>query len=149
MHENGISMWFRFPIAPVEQQRPRAVHRGKGIRLYDPAKVKAYKVQLHDLASREYHGSPFKDAIKVELTFYRSIQKSVSNAEYERRLKNETLPTVKPDTDNFIKSTLDALTGVLWTDDNIITDIIARKRYSDDPHVFIKITPMTEGGGGA
>ena len=136
MNDNGISMWFRFPIAPVEQQRPRAVHRGKGIRLYDPAKVKAYKVQLHDLASCEYHGSP------VELTFYRRIQKSISNAEYERRLKNETLPTVKPDTDNFIKSTLDALTGVLWADDNIITDIVARKRYSDDPHVFVKITPM-------
>lgn len=99
MHENGISMWFRFAVEPVEQQRPRAVHRGKGIRLYDPAKVKAYKVQLHDLASREYHGSPFKDAIKVELTFYRRIQKSISNAEYERRLKNETLPTVKPDTE--------------------------------------------------
>lgn len=142
MHENGISMWFRFAIEPVEQQRPRAVHHGKGIRLYDPAKVKAYKVQLHDLASREYHGSPFKDAIKVELTFYRRIQKSVSNAEYERRLKNEVLPTVKPDTDNFIKSTLDALTGVLWADDNIITDIVARKRYSDDPHIFVKITPM-------
>ena len=118
------------------------MHRGKSIRLYDPAKVKVYKTQLHDLASREYHGSPFKDAIKVELTFYRRIQKSVSNAEYERRLKNEVLPTVKPDTDNFIKSTLDALTGVLWTDDNIITDIVARKRYSDDPHVFVKITPM-------
>jgi Holliday junction resolvase RusA-like endonuclease len=143
MRENGISMWFRFAIEPVEQQRPRAVHRGKGIRLYDPVKVKAYKVQLHDLASREYHGSPFKDAIKVELTFYRRIQKSISNVEYERRLKNETLPTVK----NFIKSTLDALTGVLWTDDNIITDIVARKRYSDDPHVFVKITLMAEGGG--
>lgn len=142
MHENGISMWFRFAIEPVEQQRSRAVHRGKSIRLYDPAKVKVYKTQLHDLASREYHGSPFKDAIKVELTFYRRIQKSVSNAEYERRLKNEVLPTVKPDTDNFIKSTLDALTGVLWADDNIITDVVARKRYSDDPHVFVKITPM-------
>lgn len=99
MHENGISMWFRFPIEPVEQQRPRAVHRGKGIRLYDPAKVKAYKTQLHNLASSEYHGSPFKDAIKVELTFYRKIQKSVSKLEYERRLKNTVLPTVKPDTE--------------------------------------------------
>lgn len=26
--------------------------------------------------------------------------------------------------------------------DNISADIVARKRYSDDPHIFIKITPM-------
>lgn len=26
--------------------------------------------------------------------------------------------------------------------DGISTDIVARKRYSDDPHVFVKITPM-------
>ncbi len=149
MHENGISMWFRFPIAPVEQQRPLSVHHGKRTWTVDRDKSRIYKQKLHALASNEYKGKPFEEAIKVELTFYRDIQKSVSKKEYQRRLNNAVLPTVKPDTDNYIKSTLDALTGVLWTDDNIITDIIARKRYSDDPHVFIKITPMTEGGGGA
>lgn len=78
------------------------------------------------------------------MTFYRAVQKSISKKKRQQRLDNVVLPTVKPDTDNYIKSTLDALTGVLWTDDNIITDIVARKRYSDEPHVFVKITPMAE-----
>lgn len=144
MRENGISMWFRFAIEPVEQQRPLSVHHGRRTWTVDRDKSRIYKQKLHDLARQEYKGKPFENAIKVELTFYRAVQKSVSKKKRQQRLDNVVLPTVKPDTDNYIKSTLDALTGVLWTDDNIITDIVARKRYSDDPHVFVKITPMAE-----
>ena len=39
--------------------------------------------------------------------------------------------------DPYIKSTLDALTGVLWADDNAIIKIEAEKYYSDQPRVEI------------
>lgn len=78
MHKNGISMWFRFPIAPVEQQRPLSVHHGRRTWTVDRDKSRIYKQKPHALASNEYKGKPFEEAIKVELTFYRDIQKSVS-----------------------------------------------------------------------
>lgn len=46
-------------------------------------------------------------------------------------------PVVKPDTDNYIKSTLDGLNGILWEDDNQIVDLVAHKYYSDNPRVEI------------
>nr|WP_320443163.1 RusA family crossover junction endodeoxyribonuclease [Limosilactobacillus oris] len=46
---------------------------------------------------------------------------------------------MKPDTDNYIKSTLDGLNGLLWDDDNQIVDLVASKFYSDNPRVEIEV----------
>lgn len=42
-------------------------------------------------------------------------------------------PTVKPDTLKLTRSTEDALTGVVWSDDAIIVDMFLHKRYADNP----------------
>ncbi|WP_420828129.1 RusA family crossover junction endodeoxyribonuclease [Ligilactobacillus apodemi] len=41
-----------------------------------------------------------------------------------------------------MKSTLDALNGILWTDDAHIVDLHAHKYYSDDPHIDITVTEL-------
>jgi Holliday junction resolvase RusA-like endonuclease len=42
------------------------------------------------------------------------------------------------------KSVTDAVNGLLWVDDSIITDLTARKRYTSDlARVVIKITEVT------
>ena len=133
-----------FEIEPVEQARPRATRMGRGIRLYDPKKVSVYKKQLAMMCKFQYKQEPLTGPLKVELKFFRHVQSSISKKERELRLSGSHRPVVKPDTDNYIKSTLDGLNGLLWEDDNQIVDLIAHKYYSDNPRVEIEVTQLNE-----
>lgn len=130
------------PIEPVEQARPRATRMGAGIRIYDPPKVSKYKRAIAKQARLLYDGEPLDGPLKVHLKFYRHIQKSVSKKEYALRASGAHRPTVKPDVDNYVKSTLDGLNGLLWADDNQIVDLIASKFYSDNPRVEIEVEEL-------
>ena len=133
-----------FEIEPVEQARPRATRMGRGIRLYDPKKVSVYKKQLAMMCKFQYKQEPLTGPLKVELNFFSHVQSSLSKKERALRLSGSHRPVVKPDTDNYIKSTLDGLNGLLWEDDNQIVDLIAHKYYSDNPRVEIEVTPLNE-----
>ncbi|MDM8222515.1 RusA family crossover junction endodeoxyribonuclease [Limosilactobacillus vaginalis] len=131
-----------FEIEPVEQARPRATRMGRGIRLYDPKKVSVYKKQLAMMCKFQYKQEPLTGPLKVELKFFRHVQSSLSKKERELRLSGSHRPVVKPDTDNYIKSTLDGLNGLLWEDDNQIVDLIAHKYYSDRPRVEVEVNEV-------
>ena len=133
-----------FEIEPVEQARPRATRMGRGIRLYDPKKVSVYKKQLAMMCKFQYKQAPLTGPLMVELNFFRHIQSSISKKERALRLSGSHRPVVKPDTDNYIKSTLDGLNGLLWEDDNQIVDLVAHKYYSDKPRVEIEVTKLDE-----
>ncbi|SDN53479.1 RusA family crossover junction endodeoxyribonuclease [Limosilactobacillus mucosae] len=130
------------PIEPVAQARPRARRFGKGIRLYDPPKTAKFKRSLHKLAKASYHGKPLDGELEVTIIFGRAVQKSISKKERKLRLLGRHRPIVKPDLDNYIKSTLDALTGVLWVDDNAIVKMVAEKRYMEQPRIEIEVRSM-------
>lgn len=127
------------PIVPVEQQRPRFT-RGKFAHMYDPPKVKNFKKSLAELVKEQYRGKPLEGELVVEVTFYRQVQKSISKKEHDRRVSGEHKPTVKPDLSNYVKSYEDALNGILWADDAMITDEYAHKRYADNPRIEIEVT---------
>ena len=131
-----------FEIEPVEQARPRATRMGRGIRLYDPKKVSVYKKQLAMMCKFQYKQAPLTGPLMVELNFFRHIQSSISKKERALRLSGSHRPVVKPDTDNYIKSTLDGLNGLLWEDDNQIVDLVAHKYYSDQPRVEIEVVKI-------
>lgn len=131
-----------FDIEPVSQARPRIVSKPFP-RLYDPKPVKLYKEELKRLAGLkmdELKQQPFNGAISVQVTFYRSIQKSISKVEHQRRQYGITLPSVKPDVDNYVKAFFDGLNGTVWTDDAQITDLKASKRYSETPKIVMEVT---------
>lgn len=139
-------MRFEFDIEPVEQARPRATRMGKRIRLYDPKKVAVYKQQLGYLARQamqERGMEPFDGPLEVCMEFYRPVQASISKKERARRLSGVHRPTVKPDLDNYIKSTSDALNGIIWTDDNCIVSLAAEKYYADKPHLVVEVDERT------
>lgn len=48
-------------------------------------------------------------------------------------------PLIDPDFDNFAKSYMDAIQGILITDDNIITDAQINKFFSVKPRVYIEL----------
>ena len=133
---------FTFEIEPIAQLRPRASSRGGHVRLYDPPKVKQYKAVLHNLVTEQYKNPPLTGALSVSMLFYRPVQKSLSNIERQRRLSNEHKAVVKPDVDNYIKSTLDALNGVLWDDDSQIVKLTAEKRYAEKGKIIITVTQL-------
>ena len=139
-------MKLTFDIEPVEQARPRATRMGRRIRLYDPKKVSVYKKQLAMMCKFQYKDQPLSGQLTVNLKFYRHVQSSVSKKERKLRLIGAHRPTVKPDVDNYIKSTLDGLNGLLWEDDNQIVKIVAEKYYSDHPRVEIEVQGVKENG---
>ncbi|WLW45066.1 RusA family crossover junction endodeoxyribonuclease [Limosilactobacillus fermentum] len=140
-------MRFEFDIAPVEQARPRATRMRKGIRVYDPKKVAVFKRQLGMLAKQQMLDrglEPFDGPLEVRMEFYRPVQASLSKKERARRLSGVHRPTVKPDLDNYVKSTADALNGILWTDDNCIVSWAADKFYAERPHLTVEIKEWLE-----
>lgn len=130
-----------FNVDPVPQLRPRASAQGGRVRVYDLPKVKNYKTYLHKLAAKT-HRTPLLGPLEVDLVFYRRVQKSLSKTERERRLNNESKPTMKPDVDNYVKSALDAFNGVLWHDDAQVVKLIAEKHYSDRNYLRITVKPL-------
>ena len=133
-----------FEIEPVEQARPRATRMGRGIRLYDPKKVSVYKKQLAMMCKFQYKDQPLSGQLTVNLKFYRHVQSSVSKKERKLRLIGAHRPTVKPDVDNYIKSTLDGLNGLLWEDDAHIVKLVAEKYYSEHPRIEIEVRDLNE-----
>lgn len=126
---------------PVPAGRPRF---GNG-KAHDPAKSRAYKQFVAFAAKSQYRGPLLKDEpIEVHLEVYRPNQNRISQVERKRRENKQSVPTKKPDTDNYIKSVLDALTGVIWQDDNIIYHIDAYKYYSDKPRIELQIQTKLE-----
>ena len=102
----------------------------------------------------QYKDQPLSGQLTVNLKFYRHVQSSVSKKERKLRLIGAHRPTVKPDVDNYIKSTLDGLNGLLWGDDNQIVKIVAEKFYSDRPRIEIEVERLEQnederGGTGA
>lgn len=124
---------------PVAASRPRVTRKGWA---YTPAKYEAYKQRIKFEIQSQYHGEVLTKAVAVKVVFYRSVQKSVSKVERERRLTNEHPPVMKPDIDNLFKAVTDACTGVIWYDDNQIVDVNMKKRYAEKPRVEMGISEL-------
>ena len=120
---------------PVPQGRPRFARMGNYVHAYDPQKSKDYK-RLVRLWVTEHLKKidgfiPFQNALYVDITFWLSIPSSWSKKKRIEADSGVIRPISKKagDADNLFKS-LDALNGLLWVDDSIITDLHIRKRYT-------------------
>lgn len=127
------------PGEPVAQGRPRFSRRGKYVSTYDPPKSRGYKEYIKQIARQELHIEPLTGSIRINVKVYRGIQKSGSKLTRRKKQDGIIRPTVKPDTDNYYKAVSDALTGILWVDDNQIVEIHVGKWYSDQPRVEIEV----------
>lgn len=131
------------PIEPVEQQRPRATAQGGHARVYDPKKVREFKQSVAEYVTQQPLPKFENVELSVQVKFYRPIQKSLSKKERELRLSNVHRPIVKPDLDNYTKSILDALNGILWDDDAKIVHLELDKYYSEQPRIEIEVHERT------
>lgn len=124
---------------PVAQGRPRFSNRGGFIKAYDPQKSRDFKDYVRLAASEHAPDQLLDEPLNLEVTFYRPIPKSFSKKKTKEAENGEILPTSKPDIDNYLKGVKDALSGIIWRDDNCITDVFMRKRYSNRPRIEITV----------
>lgn len=113
---------FTVPIHPVSVNQ--AYRRLRQYGMYLTAEASAYKTALSYAAMSEIGGKPMAEKPVVTLVFTFADKK-------------------KHDIDNYLKLTLDSFNGILWQDDNDISEIHAYKKYEkNNPSVFISITEI-------
>lgn len=71
---------------------------------------------------------PLEGPVSLSVTFHIPMPNSWSLKKKKSLLGAPV--TVKPDADNLVKGIMDAANGILYKDDNQVTDIQAKKRYA-------------------
>jgi Holliday junction resolvase RusA-like endonuclease len=115
---------------PIPKGRPR-FYGGHAV---TPEKTRKYEKLIRDSWT---HGIVEGKSIMVDIEFRIPIPQSYSKkkkAELEWTPQNK-----KPDLDNLVKAVLDALNGVAFEDDSLISDINASKTYAEEPGVYIMV----------
>lgn len=109
---------------PAPQGSKRAFVRGnRAVVVEQSAKVAPWRqaVSAAAVAARRDDGDQIVDAVAVKIIFFLPRPSSV------RRL----MPSVKPDIDKLLRSTLDGISDSgLWKDDCLVVQLAASKRYA-------------------
>lgn len=122
---------------PQGKGRPRFV-RSTG-RVYTPAKTQKYEAALKDAAVKEMgQRSPMTGPLEVSMLAQFEAPTSWPKRKQHAALRNEIMPTGKPDADNLVKI-LDALNGVVWEDDAQVVTATVRKRYGAQALIVLTV----------
>lgn len=111
------------PGIPAPQGSKNGYYRGGRVVLVESSKkVKPWRDTVAATARYGCDGPPIDGPVSVHVAFILPRPKS---------LPKRVLHMVKkPDLDKLIRSTLDALSGIAYVDDNRVTTIHASKRYA-------------------
>jgi Holliday junction resolvase RusA-like endonuclease len=111
---------FRIVGYPVGWTAPKQGKTWKGKKnFYQSDKLKHWQETIRAQIIHKHRPILLDGPLCVQLYFF--LVKAPSN--------KSSLPVVKPDTDNLIKGTIDAMKKLVYRDDNCVTDVIARKRW--------------------
>ena len=134
---------FTYHGEAVGKGRPRYSRRGDYVHTYTPKKTKEFEdaIRFEFMASNcEKMPVYGKDTpLQARMTFAFSVPKSCPKKKREACLKGEASHTKRPDTDNLIKSVLDALVGAAFEDDASVVKVVAEKIYAEEPYVEVVI----------
>lgn len=93
-------------------------------------------------ARKNYSGLPLKGPLKLEVIFYMPRPKYHYGTGRNARKLKLTAPSfhsVKPDATKLMRSTEDALKGIVWDDDSQVAIQYAMKPYSAKPGALITV----------
>jgi Holliday junction resolvase RusA-like endonuclease len=83
---------------------------------------------------------PLEGPVKLTLEFRLHKPTAATKAKRE-------LPSVKPDLDKLIRSAKDALSGIAYRDDALVTSLVAAKRYVDGTQTpGVQVSLEADGG---
>ena len=131
---------FLIPGEPVGKGRPRFTKAGCA---YTPEKTVQYEKMVRyayiNTVRTQQGSTMFADKVPVKATIYAffKIPASWSKKKAAQAKNGELLPCVKPDADNIAKAILDALNGLAYKDDSVITECTVIKKYSEVGHVTV------------
>lgn len=123
------------------KQRPRF----NGKFTYTPKETIDYENWVKTSYLDKYRGQPIlENALKVKIIAYYEVPKSASKKKKLQMLRNEILPTIKPDTDNIAKGILDSLNGIAFLDDKQVVKLEVAKYYGSSPCVAVMIQEVND-----
>jgi Holliday junction resolvase RusA-like endonuclease len=126
---------------PVPKGRPIITTANGYARSYTPKKTRDAEGNMRaQIVSQLPKGwKLFDEPISIFMFIFRSKPKSAK--------KSDRYPSRRPDLDNFIKSMMDSMNGVVFKDDACICRIEATKLYSEIPRIEVWIDKMDMEGG--
>ena len=136
------SIFFTVPGEPVAKARPRGrvvstLSGRQFVSMYTPKTTVNYENRVMAAFRGVYTGQPIDTPVGMQIAAYFQIPQSVSQ---KRREAMAGQPVgKKPDIDNLIKSILDGLNTVAYTDDKLVCELSITKRYSFNPRCEITI----------
>lgn len=141
---NQRSIKFTVEGKPIGKARPRFRRIGKFTSTYTPKKTVDYENTVRASFKKEAGKSfkPIEGPIEVDATIVFDIPKSVSKKKREEMIGTPVLK--KPDTDNIVKSILDPLNNIAYSDDSQVCKITAFKYYGNNPRVDVTIREYKE-----
>lgn len=129
---------------PMGKQRPKFTRVGGFVRTYTPKETVDYEIKVKnsylEQSNQTYNNEPICVLIKA---FY-EVPKSYSFKKKFDCISGKIRPTTKPDNDNIAKIILDALNGLVFSDDKQVVDLYVEKCYSLEPRVRVIIGALNE-----
>ena len=134
---------FVVPGKPQGKARARTFYnpRTKGMSSMTPEKTVLYENLIATCFMQTAGQERFPDDAYLSATVIACYEpaKSTSQKKRQEMLSGQIRPDKKPDIDNIAKSVLDALNGVAYRDDTQVVELHARKLYSSQPCVMVRI----------
>ena len=126
---------FVIPGPAKAKDRPR-INRNTG-RVYTPNATHKYE----KLVKESYGDNPcFEDQfISIKILFKFEVPKSYSKTKHSEALRGVLRPS-RADIDNYIKSVLDGLNKVAYSDDKYIYKIEAEKLFAEESETIVEIS---------
>jgi Holliday junction resolvase RusA-like endonuclease len=127
--------------AAVAKGRARFTRTGFA---YTPAKTRQYEAHGR-LAAQIAMGErpPLTGPVVLTALIELPIPASWSGRRTAAAIVGEIRPTGRPDIDNFLKSGMDAINGIVVADDSLIVKVTAEKKFGVDPKLVLLITPLS------
>jgi len=114
---------------------------------YTPSKTVEYENLVRVKAEAAMEGREILHGpvtVVIEANF--PVPASVSKPERFRMLAGAKYPR-RYDIDNLVKAIFDGMNGIVFTDDRQVTDLVARKTYSERTGVLVQVRAVEFSGG--
>jgi Holliday junction resolvase RusA-like endonuclease len=124
----------------VPKARPRFGRHG----VYTPKTTRDWEAKFQQKAVEAMHGSaPLSCPVSVEVTVAFAVPKSWPRWKAKLALAGDIAHTSKPDLDNLVKSVLDSMNALVYTDDSLVHSTLCKKFYASTPELVAKVIPSS------